>query len=107
MSMHVFAEVSSKEAALAVGVSIVEKLTTFGAVTVCDPKQYWKIPEYYEFFVEVQNEMLVDNDKAELANSVGLGWADAGSSLIWNFSEDAQFADDKVRWANLEFVEIA
>ena len=56
VNVHVFAEVSSIEEASAVGAKLTCALNTFGKTQICNIKEYWKIPEYFEFSIGVITE---------------------------------------------------
>jgi hypothetical protein len=106
VNLHVFAEVSSASEANAIGSRISDTLKCFGDVLVTNVKQYWKIPEYFEFSVELSGASLSESDCPRIADILGQGWNDIGGNLIWNQESDAFLCDPKVRWANLEFIEI-
>ncbi len=107
LSLHLFVETSLKEDVEAVGNLVADKLSDYGSTTVTGIKKYWKIPEYFEVLVEVQSDYLGSADVPTLANIVGKNWIGAGSSMVWNFGEGSSFVDEKVRWANIEYIEFA
>ena len=107
VNLHVFAEVSSASEAKAIGSKVSDALKCFGEVLVTDVKQYWKIPEYFEFSIELSDSSLSESDCQRVADILSQGWNDVGGSLIWNQEADAVLCDPKVRWANLEYIEMA
>lgn len=106
MSLHVFVDVSSETAAKEVGTLIANALGGFGTVVVNGVKPYWKIEDYFELFVEVRNPAFCSEHIISLADALGVGWTEAGSSLIWNDMGASSFVNNRVRWANFEFIEI-
>ncbi len=107
VNIHIFAEVSSKEEASVVGSKLSYALKAFGESQVCNIKEYWKVPEYFEFSIELEDSSLSKVDCQKIAETLGTGWLEAGGSLIWNPTDNVMLLDPAVKWANLEFIEIA
>lgn len=105
INIHVFAEVSSECEADIIGSRFSDRLSSFGDTQVTGVKQYWKVPEYFEFSVELSAARLSENDCQKVADVLGHGWSETGSSLIWNPTSDAVLVDPSVKWAHLEYIE--
>lgn len=104
--LRVFAEVSSDVEASEVGRILSNSVATFGHVTVFNVEKYWKIPNYFEVSLEIRGPNLNNCVCKKIAKVLGNGWVEAGNSLIWNSTVKARFMDSKVKWANLEFIEL-
>lgn len=107
--LRVFAEVGDQAAANTISRRIEDVFTRYGAIVRCDtPKQYWKIPEYFEVFVVLRPFKPVPDAFDSILTALGSGWevhrfAGGGNWAIWNAGiDDATFAITEVRWANLE-----
>lgn len=106
INLHVFVEVESEGEAKACADLLCSLLNSFGKASASQIKPYWKIPEYFDVRLELRCNNLVQEDVEQIASHIGDGWLAAGSSFIWNSGGEAKFADERVRWANLELVEI-
>ena len=106
LNIHLFADVSSSKEAYYVGAQLSKTLTPFGKVQICNIKRYWKIPEYFEFSIELRSPSLNQSICHEIAKVLGVSWVEAGGSYIWAASEKNEFTHPSVKWANLELVEV-
>ncbi|MGA2498339.1 MAG: hypothetical protein ABSH20_11395 [Tepidisphaeraceae bacterium] len=106
--LQAFAAVSDQTAANAIRRSVEERLSRHGAITRCDiPKQYWKIPEYFEVFIELRPCKPVPETFDNILIELGCGWEihrfpGGGNWAVWNAGPEAAFFITEVRWANLE-----
>jgi len=69
-------------------------------VSLNSPKQYWKIPEYYEFTFLLSPAM--EESYQEVIRSSSGGWHHSGShgdwSSVWNREGDHVFLVPEVAW---------
>ena len=83
------------------------KLGQFGIIRRSLATPYWKIPGYFEVFVELEPTRAADEIFAELVSALGTGWEvrqseEGGSWAVWNPKPSASFVWPEVRWANIE-----
>lgn len=77
---------------------------------LAEPKQYWKVPEWFECTVERPIQLSPDTTEqqlalAQVASSLAhSGWDSGHDSLVWNPSIEVGFWCPAVRWANLELI---
>lgn len=69
------------------------------------PTQYWKIPEFYELYIQFG---LADEGAFRgLIDMQPNGWTHGGGecdwSSVWNRSEGLSFVNPRVAWAEIQF----
>ncbi|MFV0421723.1 hypothetical protein [Oleidesulfovibrio sp.] len=101
-----FCAAASKAEASAATNNLIDVLKGFGTVGSGTPKQYWKIPEYYECSLEVRGSMVSESMLVAVTQKLGTGWERVGDNCyVWSHSENTSFVDNNIRWAELEFLD--
>lgn len=106
--LRAFAAVTDEAGATLICQDVERRLSCHGKIARSDPPQrYWKIPEYWEVFVEFRPEKPVPLAFDDVLSELGSGWevhrlADGGSWAVWNAGPQSTFVIPAIRWANLE-----
>jgi hypothetical protein len=102
MFLRIYANCRDDEAA-AMASAIEVALVPFELTQAAVPRQYWKMPELFEFTYRLSSQTRSIWD-ALVAQSPG-GWEVFGDSedrsAVWNRSDDRVFLAPAVRWAEL------
>lgn len=107
INIRFLSSVASEVEAIELGKRLIDAFQDFGNVKTFDVKKYWKIPGYYECSVELHAEDLSEAALPRLTERLGHGWKRAGSAcFIWTRSEKSHFVDERVNWAEVEFIEV-
>ncbi len=104
-NIHVFCEVPSEEMAVRVASKFSDLVSALGQTSIRGIRQYWKIPEYFEFCIEVSCDNFVEHKSSSVLDLVGGQWDEVGGSLISNPTTETPLVDNTVRWAHIEYVE--
>lgn len=99
VQLRLFCSVGTEHDATSVMATVCLTIQHLGHVATFTPKQYWKIPEYYECVIEVSGQS-EQGLLAAVMRSVANGWTRVNAeSFVWNFSDETEFIDHRVRWA--------
>ena len=102
IKIHIYTEVASENEAREICDLFLQALTAHGKAEVKDIEKYWKIPEYFGIWIELNTSRKAENLCRQIAQSLGKGWVATGNSMIWNHSDKHTLQDPRVRWVNLE-----
>jgi hypothetical protein len=110
--IRLFAEVADAGIAAAVGEHAKAKLTRLGSVGQVKVSRYWKMPDYFEVYIDVRLRRDISASFGDTLRSFGTGWQAHGSGderwAVWNAGPRATFFAPEVRWANMEcYVQLA
>lgn len=104
--IRVFVSVTSKNEAEEVGAKLINMMSTFGKAAVLEIRPYWKISEYYECSFELYSQDLTKAALLAATEKLGTGWESVGSAcFVWNRADGKYFIDDRVNWAEVEFID--
>lgn len=107
INIRFLSSVGSEAEAIELGKTLIDAFQDFGNLKALEVKKYWKIPENYECSMELHAEDLSEAVLPRLAERLGHGWERASSTcFIWTRSEALHFADERVNWAEVEFIEV-
>ncbi|MEQ5821521.1 hypothetical protein NFG57_10030 [Halomonas sp. H10-59] len=106
VNLHVFTEAADVEQARAAGDILLQKLEAYEEIELCRLKRYWKIPEYYEFSIEIGSPIISKNTPQEISKILGGRWKKAGDSLILYQTKGKPFPMPNIKWASLEYIDL-
>ncbi|WP_035909629.1 MULTISPECIES: hypothetical protein, partial [unclassified Labrenzia] len=107
INIRFLSSVASEDEAAELGRSLMDAFRDLGNIVAFEVKKYWKIPECYECSMELHAEAISDATLPILIERLGHGWERVSSAcFIWNRSEEFRFADERVNWAEVEFIEV-
>lgn len=103
--IKIYSLTSSNEEASEVGEKLASFLQEIGETSISNVKPYWKIQEYYECSIELNSPSLSEVSVQLVVDLLGKEWERIGEDcFVWNYSGDKYFADERVRWASVEFI---
>lgn len=106
-NIHVFCEASSEEMAARVASKFSDLVSPLGKTSIRGIRQYWKIPEYFEFCVEISCDNLIEHNASKVLDRLGGQWDEVGGGLISSPTTKTPLVDSTVRWAHVEYIEAA
>lgn len=106
INLHVFTETETIEQARLVGEVLCKELEPHGEVKLCRLKKYWKIPEYFEFSIEITSPSISENIANDICDRLGGKWKKVGNIFIFQRSKDNRLLAYNIRWASLEYIEL-
>lgn len=102
MLLRIYANCRDDEAA-SVARAIESALVLFNPTAATRPRQYWKMPELFEFKYRLSSS--TRNIWDELVSAPSNGWEvfedPEDRSAVWNRVDDRVFLAPSVRWAEL------
>lgn len=102
--IRAFVEAASEDEVFTVARQLLGLIEDMGHSSVPKVKRYWKIPEYFEFSVEVDLPVQCELVLSSFADRLGSGWIEAGERcLVWDPSQVGKISHEKVRWAEIEY----
>ena len=89
--------------------AIVARLSPVGQILVSRAVRYWKVPQHFEVFVELEPPGSVSIAFQRILNELGSGWdvrrfEDGGDWAVWNAPPGKTFAFPEARWSNVECI---
>lgn len=108
-SIRFFVETSDNEDAQSVTKQIISSLPESFEIEIKYIKKYWKITEYFECLLEIQDRLGETEESFALICKVfGENWLVRGSGLqifgVWNTSNNNISNYEKVKWVNVEII---
>lgn len=107
--IRIFANCEDDTNAKALMANLLLALSHHSPASLKAPKQYWKVPEYYEFTFTLS--AVTEEAYQELIESSSGGWHHSAVqgdwSSVWNREGDHVFLVPEVAWAEVQLYEEA
>ena len=102
MFLRIYANCRDDEAA-AMASAIELALVLFEPTPTAKPRQYWKMPELFEFTYRVSSQTwdVWDELLAQPSGGLEIAGDSEDRSAVWNRGDDRVFLAPAVRWAEL------
>ena len=101
--LRIYANCDHADQATQLAEAIERALVLFEPVVAAPPKQYWKIPELFEFTYRLSSA--TSDILSELVSDTQDAWKISGRgddrSAIWNRAADRSFLIPPTRWAEI------
>ena len=107
MLFRCFADARTQADANRIAAELAQALAYFRPELLEEPRQYWKIPEYFEFHQELHPGTRHAYDAVLQAASVEWDWmvlgetCDEECSAVWNAKRGETFLLTELRWVEL------
>jgi hypothetical protein len=103
--VHLYAEIGSSEEAEFLGQKLLAILQAYAPVTLKQPYQYWKIPEYYglefDFAPDGSYRETFDALVALIPRNGDILSGFPGESATWQQTDSSVFLAEQVRWVHI------
>jgi hypothetical protein len=97
--------VNQDEAKIIFG-SFSKEFQKYGQIEIIKIEQYWKNKEQFEILFNLVPEKEVINTISNVTESLSSEWEIFSNSYVWNYSDKGYLVDKRVKWANVEMIEV-